>query len=88
MVDAIDWNLTKMRLTSEIWNLQNEVPPVWQEVFTSSKIAYRSSQVQEAEQEKPQRLTKLLQWATKKSRGPLLSMKYWLFNRDPYNGLL
>ena len=20
--------------------------------------------------------------------GPFLSMKYWLFNRDPYNGLL
>ncbi len=23
----------------------------------------------------------------KKTRGPLLSMKYWLVNRDPYNGL-
>ena len=24
-------------------------------------------------------------WATKKKNGgPLLSMKYWLFNRDPY----
>ncbi len=23
-----------------------------------------------------------------KNRGPLLSMKYWLVNRDPYNGLL
>ncbi len=24
----------------------------------------------------------------KKNRGPLLSMKYWLFHSDPYNGLL
>ena len=23
----------------------------------------------------------------KKKRGPLLSMKYWLFNKDPYDGL-
>ena len=26
--------------------------------------------------------------ATKKTRGPLLSMKYWLVNRDLYNGSL
>ena len=27
-------------------------------------------------------------WATKKKKKILLSMKYWLFNTDPYNGLL
>ena len=27
-------------------------------------------------------------WATKKSRGPLLSIESWLFSRDPYIGLL
>ena len=26
-------------------------------------------------------------WTTKKTRGPLLSIESWLFNRDPYNGL-
>ncbi len=26
--------------------------------------------------------------ATKKTRCPLLSIESWLFNRDPYNGLL
>ena len=26
-------------------------------------------------------------WAMKKTRGPLLSIKSWLFNRDPYDGL-
>ena len=28
-----------------------------------------------------------LSYDKKKKRGPLLSRKYWLFNRDPYNGL-